>query len=186
MQGSCNDPASARPSVCPFDRHLPACCSLGAGSRYRSIAAGARAAAAGSVMSRAEARRSAQTCCRKKNKIVCVFHAYTVVAHGRPLDATFNDKPFLFPGRRTRRKKLWSYTHHSRQSPPLHRIVRPSVCVSHRSTAAGWTAGLLLSAVLAGDVDRQRRAPALSSNGAAARRSAANAGSAVLTADVQG
>jgi len=40
---------------------------------------------------------------------------------------------------------------------------------------------LLLSAVRAGDVDRQRRAP--SSNGAAARRSAAHAGSVVFTAE---
>ena len=41
----------------------------------------------------------------------------------------------------------------------------PSVCLSHHSTAAA--AGLLLSAVRAGDVDRRRRAP--SSSGAAER-----------------
>jgi len=40
----------------------------------------------------------------------------------------------------------------------------------------------LLSAVRAGDIDRQRRAPSI--NGAAARRSAANAGSAVLLAEL--
>ena len=45
-------------------------------------------------------------------------------------------------------------------------------------------AGLLLSAPRAGNVDRQRRAPAPSSNGAAARRSAVNAGSDVLTAEL--
>ena len=49
-------------------------------------------------------------------------------------------------------------------------------------------AGLLLSAVRAGDVDRQRRAPAPSSSGAAARaaarRSAANAGSVMSTAEL--
>jgi len=43
---------------------------------------------------------------------------------------------------------------------------------------------LLLSAPRAEDGDRQRRAPALSSNGAAARRSAANAGSVMLTAEL--
>jgi len=42
-------------------------------------------------------------------------------------------------------------------------------------------AGLLLSAVRVGDIDRQRRAA--SSSGAAARRSAANAGSVTLTAE---
>jgi len=41
---------------------------------------------------------------------------------------------------------------------------------------------LLLSAVRAGDIGRERRAP--SSNGAAARRSAANAGSVMLTAEL--
>ena len=47
-------------------------------------------------------------------------------------------------------------------------------------------AGLLLSAPRAGNVDRQRRAPAPSSNGAAARRPTANAGSIMLIADVGG
>jgi len=41
-------------------------------------------------------------------------------------------------------------------------------------------AGLLLSAVRAGDIDRQRRC----SNGAAARRSAVNAGSVMLAAEM--
>jgi len=45
---------------------------------------------------------------------------------------------------------------------------------------------LLLSAVLAGDIDRQRRAPVPSSNGAAARRLPANAGSVMLTAEERG
>ena len=45
------------PSVCLSRRSTSAtCCSPDAGSRYRSIAAGARDAAAGSVMSRAEVR----------------------------------------------------------------------------------------------------------------------------------
>jgi len=43
-------------------------------------------------------------------------------------------------------------------------------------------AGLLLSAVCAKDIDRQRRAPGSSS--AAARRSAANAGNVMLTAEL--
>jgi len=42
-------------------------------------------------------------------------------------------------------------------------------------------AGLLLSAVLAGDIDGQRRAPSI--NGAAARHSAANVGNVMLTHD---
>ena len=54
-----------------------------------------------------------------------------------------------------------------------------SVCPSHHSHAAA--AGLLLSAVPAGDIDRQRRAP--SSSGATARRSAANADSVMLTTE---
>jgi len=44
-------------------------------------------------------------------------------------------------------------------------------------------AGLLLSASRAGDISREQ-APALSSNGAAARRTAANAGSVMLTAEL--
>jgi len=43
--------------------------------------------------------------------------------------------------------------------------------------------GLLLSAPQAGHIDRQQ-APALSSNGAAARRTTANAGSVMLTAEL--
>ena len=62
--------------------------------------------------------------------------------------------------------------------------VRPSVCLSHRSTLMRCTAGLLLSVVWAGDIDRKRRAPAPNSNGAAVRRSAANAGSVMLTAEL--
>ena len=47
--------------------------------------------------------------------------------------------------------------------------VRPSVCPVDRQPLRR-VAGLLLSAVRAGNIDRHRRAPALSSNGAAARR----------------
>jgi len=54
--------------------------------------------------------------------------------------------------------------------------VRPSVCLSHYSTAAA--AGLR-----AGDIDRQRCAPGTQQHAAAARRSAANAGSAMSTAE---
>ena len=59
-----------------------------------------------------------------------------------------------------------------------------SVCLSRHSTAAVLrrAAGLLLSAVWVGDIDRQRRAP--SSSGAAARRSAAIAGTAMLTVEM--
>ena len=57
--------------------------------------------------------------------------------------------------------------------PSVRHIIRPQ---QRRAT------GLLLSAVRAGDNDRQRRAS--SSNGAAARRSAANADSALLTAEL--
>jgi len=53
--------------------------------------------------------------------------------------------------------------------------VSPFVCLSLRLTAVA--AGLLLSAPRAKHIDRQWLAPAASSNGAAARRSAANAGS---------
>ena len=60
--------------------------------------------------------------------------------------------------------------------------VRPSICPIVRQPL--WrAAGLLLSAPRAEDIDRQRRAPARSSNGAAARHSAANAGSVMLTAE---
>jgi len=51
---------------------------------------------------------------------------------------------------------------------PEHPFVR--LPVSHRSTAAAGAAGLLLSAVRAGDIDRRRRVPAPSSNGAAAQQ----------------
>ena len=66
--------SNGRVSVCLSRRYIPVsaagaraqqqlCGSLGAGSRYRSIsAARARAAAAGSVMSRAEVRGSTETC----------------------------------------------------------------------------------------------------------------------------
>jgi len=60
--------------------------------------------------------------------------------------------------------------------------VRPSVCPIDRQQQRR-AAGLLLSAVRRGDIDRQRRTPAPSSNGAAARRSAANADSVMLTAE---
>jgi len=43
---------------------------------------------------------------------------------------------------------------------------------------------LLLSAVRAKDIDRQRRAAAAQQPGAAARRSAANAGNVMLTAEL--
>jgi len=56
------------------------------------------------------------------------------------------------------------------------------VCLSHHSQAA--MAGLLLSAVPAGDNDHQRRRTA--ERCAAARRSAANAGSVMFTAAGEG
>jgi len=52
------------------------------------------------------------------------------------------------------------------------------VCLSHYSTTAA--AGLLLSAVWVGDIDRQRRPSGVQDQ----RRSAANASSVTLTADV--
>ena len=66
--------------------------------------------------------------------------------------------------------------------------VRPSFCLTRLAPQPRRAAGLLLSAVRAGDIDRQLRAAApripaagaLSSNGAAARRSAANAGSVIF------
>ena len=60
LQGLCNGRVSVRPSVrpsVPSIRQLPAPRTV-----YRSVAAGARAAAAGSVMLRAEVRGSTQTC----------------------------------------------------------------------------------------------------------------------------
>jgi len=53
--------------------------------------------------------------------------------------------------------------------------------LSHLSTAVA--AGLLLSALWAGDIHRYL--PVLSSNGAAGRNSTANAGSITFTADVE-
>jgi len=71
--------------------------------------------------------------------------------------------------------------------PSVRPSVRLSVCPIVRQPVRR-VAGLLLSAVRAGDVDRQRRAPAPSSSGAAARaaarRSAANAGSVMSTAEL--
>jgi len=60
---------SVRLSVCPVDRHLPLAAAW-ARATYRSIAAGARAAAAGSVMLRAEVRGSAKTCCSCNCRLV--------------------------------------------------------------------------------------------------------------------
>ena len=60
--------------------------------------------------------------------------------------------------------------------------VRPSVCPVVRQQERR-VAGLLLSALRAGDISREQ-APVLSSNGAAARRTAANAGSVMLTAEL--
>jgi len=60
--------------------------------------------------------------------------------------------------------------------------VRPSVCPASR-TQQRRAAGLLLSAVRAKDIDGQRRAAAAPQPGAAARRSAANAGNLMLTAE---
>jgi len=71
-----------------------------------------------------------------------------------------------------------SRTHEKAERPS----VRPSVCPIDRQQQR-HAASLLLSAVRAGDIERQQRAPAPSSNGAAARRSAANAGSVMLTAE---
>ena len=66
-------------------------------------------------------------------------------------------------------------------------VVRPSlsVCVPFARRTPLRAAGLLLWARRAGDRHRSIAArPALSSSGAGARRSAANAGSATLSADV--
>jgi len=84
---------------------------------------------------------------------------------------------------------------HSMRSRVYVTVGRPSVRPSVRlplcpivRQPVRRVAGLLLSAVRAGDVDRQRRAPAPSSSGAAARaaarRSAANAGSVMSTAEL--
>jgi len=63
--------------------------------------------------------------------------------------------------------------------------VRPSVCLLDQSlAAAACGASLLLSALRTGDIDREL--PTLSSNGATARCSAANAGSVMLTAEGRG
>jgi len=67
--------------------------------------------------------------------------------------------------------------------------VRPSVCsivrqLQRRAVGLRRAAGLLLSAQLAGHIYRQRQSSAPSSNGAAAWRSAANAGSVMLTAEL--
>jgi len=63
-----------------------------------------------------------------------------------------------------------------------------SVCPTIRRLHAAGS-GLLLSARRARDIDRllhgAQQAPVLSSSGAAARRSAANAGSVTVTADVE-
>ena len=61
------------------------------------------------------------------------------------------------------------------------------VCLFHRLDCAAATAGLLLSAVQAGRTRRSTwQAPASSINGAVAWSSAANAGSATMTAEVRG
>ena len=79
---------------------------------------------------------------------------------------------------------MWRRVWVTVRCPSVHLSVRLSV---HHSTASA--AGLLLSAVRAGDIDRQQRTYRTpSNNGAAARatarRSAANAGSAMLTAEL--
>jgi len=56
--------------------------------------------------------------------------------------------------------------------------------LSHHSTAAVHTDGLLLSTLWAGQIDRQRQAPVPSSNGATEWHSAANVGSVMLTAEL--
>jgi len=58
---------------------------------------------------------------------------------------------------------------------------RPSVCMFHRSTAAAE--GSEFAAGRPAGRTRRSTAPAPSSNGAAARRSAANVGSVMLTAE---
>ena len=63
MDNSASVRLSVRPPACLSRRSISgACRSLGAGSRYRLTATGARAAAEGSVMPRAEVRGSTQTC----------------------------------------------------------------------------------------------------------------------------
>jgi len=59
--------------------------------------------------------------------------------------------------------------------------VRPSVRLSHLSTAAATCGGLLLWARRAGDIDRHRRRPCSGNGAAAARRSAAKASSHVVS-----
>ena len=61
-------------------------------------------------------------------------------------------------------------------------VVRLSVCPTLRPPHAA-AAGLLLSARRTGDIDRLLPCPALSSSGAAARRSVANEDSATLTSE---
>jgi len=61
--------------------------------------------------------------------------------------------------------------------------VRQSVCPISQ-TQQRRAAGLLLSAVRAKDIDRQRPAAAAPQPGSAARRSAANAGNVMLTAEL--
>ena len=61
--------------------------------------------------------------------------------------------------------------------------VRLSVCPIVRQPLRR-AAGLQLSAPRAGDIDQQRRAPSPCSNSAAARRSLANVGRAMLTAEL--
>jgi len=65
-------------------------------------------------------------------------------------------------------------------------VEHPSVHLSVPSTKQRRAADLLLSAVRTEDIDRQRWAPVPSSNAAAARRSAVNAGSVMLTAEGRG
>jgi len=58
----------------------------------------------------------------------------------------------------------------------------PTADGSSTAYSLGQLAGLLLSAVRARDIDQQRRTPDTQQHGAAARRSAADAASAMLTA----
>jgi len=71
---------------------------------------------------------------------------------------------------------MWSRVYETVERPS----VLPTVCPSVYPIIRQHSASLLLSAVRAEDIDRQRHTPGAQQHGAAARRSAANAGSVML------
>ena len=134
------------------------------------MSAGAGAAAAGSVMSRAEVRGSAQTCCRKKD--THISYPYNAC----PQQSFW--RTYAEPG-------LWN----GRVS--VRRSVRPSVCLFHRSTAAAACgvfaaerpAGRMHQSIIAGAGSACQLSIDISCR---RRRSAANAGSVMLRAEDRG